>query len=330
MRALVGGAAPDWEVRDVDVPAPGPGQILVRVHAAGLNRADLYMLEGAYSPSTKTGHVYVAGIELAGEVEGAGSDVRDLAVGDRVMGSTLGAFAPFAVLDHRHAIAVPGSLGWIVAAALPVGLSTEHDALVTQGGFSAGDSVLIVGATSSVGLMGIQLAKALGAGLVIGTTTSDEKASRLTDAGADLVVNTKTDSLVEKVTEATGGAGVDIALDHVGGQLFADLLPATRIGGMIVNIGRLAGPVSTINLDQLSFRRLRVRGTTFSVRTPEERGEVCAALVPDVLPAVAEGRIRPLVDRVFAFDDAREAANYMRSNQAVGKIVLELPEGAAP
>ena len=205
------------------------------------------------------------------------------------MGSTLGAFAPFALLDHRHAIAVPAALGWTDAAALPVGLSTEHDALVTQGGFSAGNSVLIVGATSSVGLVGIQLAKALGAGLVIGTTTSDEKASRLTDAGADLVVNTKTESLVEKVTEATGGAGVDIVLDHVGGQVFADLLPATRIGGMIINIGRLAGPESTINLDQLSFRRLRVRGTTFSVRTPEERAEVYAALVPDVLPAVAEG-----------------------------------------
>ena len=325
MRALVGGAAPDWEFREVDVPVPGPGQILVRVHAAGLNRADLYMLEGGYSPSTKTGHIYVAGLELAGEVEAAGAGVQNLAVGDRVMASTLGAFAPFALLDHRHAIAVPASLGWTDAAALPVGLSTEHDALVTQAGFSAGDSVLIAGATSSVGLVGIQLAKALGAGLVIGTTTSDDKASRLTNAGADLVVNTKTDSLVEKVTEATGGAGVDIALDHVGGQVFADLLPATRIGGMIVNIGRLGGPESTINLDQLSFRRLRVRGTTFSVRTPEERAEVYAALVADVLPAVAEGRIRPLVDRVFAFDDALEAADYMRSNQAVGKIVLELP-----
>ena len=157
---------------EVDVPVPGPGQILVRVHAAGLNRADLYMLEGAYSPSTKTGHIYVAGLELAGEVEAAGAGVQNLAVGDRVMASTLGAFAPFALLDHRHAIAVPASLGWTDAAALPVGLSTEHDALVTQAGFTAGDSVLIVGATSSVGLVGIQLAKALGAGLVIATTTS--------------------------------------------------------------------------------------------------------------------------------------------------------------
>ena len=103
------------------MPVPGPGQILVRVHAAGLNRADLYMLEGAYSPDTKTGHVYIAGLELAGEVEAAGDGVQNLAAGDRVMASTLGAFAPFALLDHRHAIAVPGSLGWTDAAALPVG-----------------------------------------------------------------------------------------------------------------------------------------------------------------------------------------------------------------
>jgi NADPH:quinone reductase-like Zn-dependent oxidoreductase len=208
------------------------------------------------------------------------------------MGATLGAFAPYALLDHRHAIAVPGSLDWTEAAALPVGLGTEHEALVTQGGFTAGDSVLIVGATSSIGLLAIQLAKALGASRVIATTTSDDKATHLTAAGADVVVNTKTENIVEKVNDATGGAGADVVLDHVGGQLFADLLPATRIGGMIVNIGRLAGPQSTINLDQLSFRRLRVRGTTFSVPTPEEHGEVCAALVPEVLPAEGVPRRR--------------------------------------
>jgi NADPH:quinone reductase-like Zn-dependent oxidoreductase len=325
MRALVGGVAADWQVHEVEVPKPSPGQLLVRVRAAGLNRADLYMLEGAYSPNTTTDKVYTAGFELAGEVESVGSEVEDFAVGDRVMGSTLGAFAPYALLDQRQAIAVPGSLGWSEAAALPVGLSTEHDALVTQGGFQAGDSVLVVGATSSIGLLAIQLAKALGAGLVLATTTSEQKQPHLATAGADVVINTRTERLTERVTEATGGSGVDIALDHVGGQLFAELLTATRIGGMIVNIGRLAGPECTINLDQLSFRRLRVRGTTFSVRTPEERAEVCAALVPDVLPAVADGRIQAMIDRVVPFDAAQSAAERMRANEAAGKIVLELP-----
>jgi NADPH:quinone reductase-like Zn-dependent oxidoreductase len=189
--------------------------------------------------------------------------------------------------------------------------------------------VLIVGATTSIGLVGVQLAKALGASRVLATTTSQAKAPHLAAAGADVIINTQTESLDERALAATDGEGVDIALDHVGGQLFADLLPATRLGGMIVNIGRLAGPVCSINLDQLSFRRLRVRGTTFSVRTSDERAEVCAALAADVLPAVADGRIRPVVDRVLAFADADAAAAHMRSNRAVGKIVLELPHPGA-
>ena len=325
MRALVGGVAPDWEARDVEVPEPGSGQIRVRVRAAGVNRADLYMLAGAYSPNTQTSNIYTAGFELAGEVEAVGEGAGDFAVGDRVMGATLGAFAEFALLDHRHALKVPGSLSFTDAAALPVALGTEHDALVTLGGLTPGQSVLIVGATGSIGLLAIQLAKVLGAGLVIATTTSDEKAEALTDAGADLVINTRTQNLAERVGEATDGTGVDLVLDHVGGQLFAELLLGTKVLGTIVNIGRLAGPETTINLDLLSFRRLTVRGTTFSVRTPEERAEVTAALIPDVLPAVADGRIRPVIDRIVPLKDAVSAAERLRANETVGKIVLELP-----
>ena len=325
MRALVGGVAPDWELHDVEVPTPQAGQVLVRIRAAALNRADLYMLEGSYNPNTKTTHVYTAGLELAGEVEAVGEGIGRLAVGDRVMGSTLGAFAPFAVIDELHAIEVPAGLDWSDAAALPVGLSTANDALVTQAGFVGGDTVLVTGASSSMGLLAVQLAKALGAKRVLATTTNDAKVDHIKAAGADIVINTAGEALAEKATQATDGAGVDIVLDHVGGQLFADLLPATRIGGTIVNIGRLAGPSCTINLDQLAFRRLHVRGTTFSVRSAEERGEVCAALVPDVLPAVADGRIKPIIDRVFPFAEAQSAADRMRSNQAAGKLVLTLP-----
>jgi NADPH:quinone reductase len=153
----------------------------------------------------------------------------------------------------------------------------------------------------------VQLAKALGADLMIATTTSDTKADALTAVGADVVVNTTAEDLAEIVTRATGGTGVDIVLDHVGGELFSRLFAATRVGGTIINIGRLAGPKATIDLDELSFRRLRVLGTTFSIRTAEERGEVAAALVPEVLPAVADGRIRPVVDSVFPFEEAKRA-----------------------
>ena len=326
MRALVGGVGPDWEVRELAVPTPGPGQILIRVRAAGVNRADLYMLEGSYSPNTKTSNVYTAGLEMAGEVAAVGADVTSVAVGDRVCAAGLGAFGQYAVLDRRHAIAMPESLSWSDAAALPVGLATEHDALVTQAGFTAGNSVLVVGAASAIRLIAVQLAKAFGPSRVIATTTSDGKAHALKEVGADVVINTKTQNLAQVASAATGGAGVDIVLDHVGGDLFAQTLGVTRVGGTIVNIGRLGGPQATIDLNQLAFRRLRLLGTTFSVRTPDELADVCAALVPDVLPAVADGRVRPVVDRVFAFDDALKAADYLRSNQAIGKVVLDMKE----
>jgi NADPH:quinone reductase len=324
MRALVGGAGPDWQVRELEVPAPGPGQVLIGVHAAGLNRADLYMLEGSYQPNSKTSAVYTAGLELAGEVAAVGEGVTGVTVGERVSGAGLGAFADYALLDARHLLAVPESVTWIDAAALPVGLATEHDALVTQGGFRAGHSVLVIGATTAIGLIAVQLAKALGATFLAATTTSADKASALTALGADVVINTTTDNLADEVTAATGGVGVDVVLDHVGGQLFANALGATRLGGTVINIGRLGGPQSTIDLNTLSFRRLRVLGTTFSVRTPDELAEVCAALRPRVLPAVADGSIRPVVDRVFAFEDALKAADYLRSNQAIGKVVLQM------
>ncbi|MEU4227776.1 zinc-binding dehydrogenase [Nonomuraea sp. NPDC026600] len=324
MRALIGGVAADWEPRDVAVPTPAPGQILVRVHAAGINRADLYMLEGSYNPNSRTGNVYTAGFEFAGQVAAVGDGVMGPAVGDQVMGVTLGAFAPYAIVDHRHVVPMPPSLDWTGAAALPVALATEHDALITQGGFTAGQSVLVVGATSAIGLLAVQLAKAFGASQVIGTTSSAGKADAVKAAGADLVVNTATEDLAAAVGGATAGAGVDVVLDHVGGRLFADTFRAARIGGTIVNIGRLAGAESTIDLNDLAFRRLRVLGTTFSVRTPDELADVCAALVPDVVPAVADGRIRPVVDRVFPLDDAPAAIAYMRSYQAVGKVVFEV------
>jgi NADPH:quinone reductase len=327
MLALVGGSGPAWELRDVAVPAPGPGQVLVRVRAAGVNRADLGMLAGSYNPAGMTrGGEFTAGLELAGEVEGIGPDVDGVEAGDRVMAATLGSFAAFALVDHRHLMPVPSSLSWPEVASLPVGLSTEHDAL-RQAGFHAGDRVLVVGATSGVGMLGVQLAKALGAALVIATTTSPGKVGALRDVGADLVVDTTAGALPEAVLSATGGAGADVVIDHVGGASFGDLLPATRVRGTIVNVGRLGGPRASVDLDQLAFRRLRVQGTTFSIRSAEERADVYAAVTRDALPTVADGRVRPVVDTVVPLGDAQRAADRMRSNEAVGKIVLELPPG---
>ena len=322
MTALHGRAGGDWTVEQVPLPTLWPGQAMIRVHAAGVNRGDLAMLDGGYLTSLDDPTPYPAGLEVAGEVVALGEGATGVAVGDRVMGTTLGAFAEYVGVTARHLLPVPDGLDWAVAAALPVGLTTEHDALVTQAGFTAGDTVLIVGATSGVGLIGVRLAKALGA-TVIATTTSASKAPSLRDAGADVVVDTSAEDLADAVLAATDGAGADIALDHVGGGLFPSLLSAVRPQGTIVNIGRVGGTAATIDLDLLSFRRLRVLGTTFSTRTDDERAAVAAALDAEVLPAVADGRIRPTIDEVIPLVDAQRAADRLRANDVVGKLVLQ-------
>jgi NADPH:quinone reductase-like Zn-dependent oxidoreductase len=321
MPALQGGLGPNWVTNTVAVPVPPPGFLLVRVMAAGLNRADQYMLEGNYLAS---GGAFTAGLELAGEVVSVGENVDRFMPGERVMGVTLGSFAPFALVDARSVVAVPASLPWIDAGALPVGLSTEYDAVVTQAGLESGQSVLIVGGTTGVGLIGIQLAKALGASPVIATTTSGQKAIALTDAGADVVIDTTAQNLTEAVLAATDGRGADIVLDHIGGEHFADLPSATALQGTIVNIGRIAGPTATIDLDQLSFRRLRLIGTTFSARSADEIGEVYSTLAREALALVESGAVRPVIDSVHAFDAAADAAERLRSNGTAGKVVLDL------
>ena len=328
MNALTAGAGPDWEMRRVPVPTPGPGQLLVKVCAAGVNRADLSMLTRTYNPALELGAEFPAGIEMSGRVAAVGPGADGFAVGDAVMGISLGAFAEYSVVDYRMVVPVPDSLSWAQAAALPVGLITEHDALVTQGGFVAGQSVLIVGATSAVGLLGVQLARSLGAGQVIGTTTSATKRGVVLRAGADRVVDTTTERLADAVLAATGDAGVDLVIDHVGGQLFTDLPPATHIGGTIVSVGRLAGPTATIDLDAVAYRRLRIVGTTFTVRTPDEVAAVFSALRPAVLAAVDRGEVHPVIDRVFAFADAPAAARYQSGNTTTGKVVLDMPAAA--
>jgi NADPH2:quinone reductase len=269
MPALIGRAGSDWTLQDVDVPTPAAGQALVRVRAAGVNRADLAMLDGGYLTSLDNPVDYPAGLELAGEVAAVGEGVDGLALGTRVIGTTLGAFATYAAVNHRYLLPVPDGVEWVVAGGLPVGLTTEHDALVTQAGFTSGANVLIVGATSGVGMIGVRMAKALGAGTVIATTTSAAKVPALRDAGADVVV------------------------------------------------------------DILSFRRMRVLGTTFSTRSDDERAEVAAALEADVLPAVADGRIRPVIDEVIPLHEAKRAADRLRANDVVGKLVIEMPADPA-
>ncbi|MFI7361460.1 zinc-binding alcohol dehydrogenase family protein [Streptomyces sp. NPDC050149] len=324
MTALFGGAGPDWTPRQVPVPAAGPGQIVVRARATALNNADASMLADADPASGGTGKEYRAGYEFAGEVTAVGAGVAAPVVGERVMGTTPGSFAQYVLADHRHVLPVPEGLGYEEACALPTGLLTEHGALMVAG-FRPGQSVLITAATSSIGLIGVQIAKALGAGQVIATTRSAAKRDLLVRAGADTVVVTGEQDLTKAVLDATGGQGVDVALDHVGGQTFAACLPAPITGGAVVNVGRLDTAESTIDLDALSYRRLRVAGVSFGFTQPAELGSVIAAAGQTPLAAVAASRVRPLIDTILSFDTSAEAAERLRSHQAHGKIVLLVP-----
>lgn len=323
MTALFGGTGPDWEYREVPVPDPAPGQVLVRTEAVAFNNADTAMLDAA-DPANGTGKEYVAGFEFAGEIAAVGEGVHGPAVGERVMGTTARSFAQYVLADHRHVLPIPDGVGYDEAAALPTGLLTEHGAL-RAGSFQAGQSVLITAASSGIGLIGVQIAKAIGAGTVIATTRSAARRELLTRTGADVVVVTDEQDLTQTVLEATGQDGVDVVLDHVGGQTFADCLPATRVDGHVVNIGRLGQARSTIDLDALSYRHLRLRGVSFGFTRAAELGAVMAELTPQVLPAVAEGRIRLVIDTTLPFDQANTAAARLRTHQAHGKVVLSMP-----
>jgi NADPH2:quinone reductase len=319
--ALFGGYSQTLEVRRADLPELDPTQVLVEAEAWALNNADLPALAAAYDEASGTGRPYRAGYEVAGHVVAIGTDVTSVSVGDQVAGTTTAAFAHLVPVDHRHVLPVPDDLAVADAAALTTALLTEFGALLTAG-FRAGHTVAVLGATSAIALVGLQVARELGADRVLGTTRSAERSFLVEAADAEPVVVSEPAHLTELLLAATGGEGVDVVLDHVGGGLLAAALPGTKVGGSLVNIGRLGGASSTVDLDALSYRHLTLRGVSFGFADPEQIGRVLREAVPLLLPAVAAGRIRPVVDSVFAFDDAAAAVDRLRSGQAVGKVVL--------
>lgn len=320
MRALVV-AGGGWRWQDLPAPVPGHGEALVQVRAVALNRADLDERRGTYrgkrpDPAGRN----IAGAELAGVVTGLGPGVTGVDLGDRVMAMVDGAFADQVAVDERLLLPVPDTVDWPQAAALPVACLTEYDALVTQGGFVGGQSVLVLGATSGVGSFATALARQLGAGVVVGTSRSAAKLARA--AFLDAGVDTTREDLAAVVEAHTGGAGADVVLDHVGGDLVDRAVAATRIGGTVVQIGRLGGDLAHLDLDQLAYRRVRLVGTTFRTRDADEQAAVVAAVREHVLPALAEGALTIHVDSQFAFDAVEEAHAYLATGATHGKVVL--------
>jgi NADPH2:quinone reductase len=332
MRAVVigpGAEGPTLSVRDVDPPEAGPSDVVVRVHAAGLNRADLRRAAGHFATSQGVVGAAVAGLEMAGEVAAVGADVAGLAVGDRVMAMTGGSWAETVAFDHRLAIRVPDAFDWHQAAATPISFVTAHDALVGAARFSAGETVLVHGATSSAGLAATQLALAMGASRVFATSTSPLKLEALEDLGA-VPINASSDDVAARVQEETSGRGADIVVDVVGQGAVQANIDAAAIQGRIVCLGRLAGTQGAFNLDEFSRKRITMIGVTFRTRTLAERFEVVRRFVEEGLPLLEAGTVRPLLDRVFPLSAVEDAEAYMKTGNGLGKIVISVVESAAP
>jgi NADPH:quinone reductase-like Zn-dependent oxidoreductase len=322
MKAYVYGAN-GAAITDVAKPAPKGTQVLVRVRACGLNRADLGMTKG-HAHGSAGGLGTVLGMEWAGEIAEVGPEAKGVKPGDKVMGSGGAAFAEYTLADHGRLFRTPSNMNFEEAATLPVALATMHNAVVTNGALQPGQSVLIQGASSGVGLMALQIAKLKGARLVIGSSTNATRRARLKDFGADLAVDSGDSGWVEEVLKATGGEGVDLIVDQVSGKVANQNLAATRIKGRIVNVGRLGGARAEFNFDLHAARRINYIGVTFRTRSIEEIREIFDEVRKDIWPAVESRKLQLPIDKVFAFDDIGKAFEHMEANRHLGKIVVTL------
>jgi NADPH:quinone reductase len=328
MRAVVcdGHGGPEvLRIAEIPRPVPGPGQLLVRVRASALNRADIVQRGGEYAPPA--GESAILGVEIAGEVESWGAGVGGFQRGQGVFGIVgSGGYAEHCLLDAGMAVPVPAGWTWTEAAAVPEAFYTADTTLFELGELAARQSVLIHAAASGVGTACIQLARETGA-RILATAGSDEKLARCRElAGASWIagINRKTHDFAAEALRHTGGAGVDVVEDFVGIDYLARNLSVLKDGGRLVAVGLMSGWAGEIDLIPVVLRRLQIKGSAMRPRPIEDKRAITRKFRERWLPLLVEGRLRPVIDSVFPFEQVAAAHRRMESDQSFGKILLSL------
>ena len=307
-------------VREVPDPVAGPGQVVVEVAAAGVNRADLLQRQGRYAPPGDAPEW--PGLECSGTVAQVGEGVEGLAVGDRVCALLDGGgYAEAVAVRAGQVMPVPVGVDLVAAAALPEAAATVHSTVVGRAGLRAGETFLVHGATSGIGTFATQLVSALGA-RALATAGSPAKVAAAAPFGAEAVLDYRAEDLHARVMELTGGRGVDVVLDPVGGRYLDLHVRLLATGGRLVVIGLMGGSTAELDLAALVTKRVSVLGSTLRARPWQEKTDICAAVVEQVWPLVARGAVRPVVDRVLPLADAAQAHRVLEAGEHLGKVLL--------
>jgi putative PIG3 family NAD(P)H quinone oxidoreductase len=302
------------------VPSPGPGEILIKVKAAGVNRPDVAQRSGSYPPPP--GASDLPGLEVAGEVVAVGAGATRHKVGDIVMSLVAGGgYAQYCIAQDAQAMAVPPVLSMLEAGAIPETLMTVWHNVFERGRLTPGETLLIHGGSSGIGTMAIQLAKAFGSKVIV-TVGSKDKAEACLKLGAIRAINYKTEDFVAEVKTATNGAGANVILDMVGGDYVDRNYDAAAVDGRIVQIATLGGAKVTVNIAKVMVKRLYHTGSTLRPRTNADKAAMVAAIEAKVMPLMREGLIKPLMDSTFPLEKAADAHRRMETSEHIGKIVL--------
>jgi NADPH2:quinone reductase len=312
------------EVRDIAKPEPKPNEVLIRVRASSLNRADLLVALG-HQHGSVGGVGARIGLECSGEVAAVGGDVKDIRAGDRVMGSAPGGFAEYVVTDAGRVHRIPGNnMTYEQAACFPVALQTMHNAVVSAGRLKRDETMLMQGASAGVGLMGMQIAKLMGASLVMGTSTNAARRARLKEYGCDVAIDSSDPNWPKEVKKATGDKGVNLIVDLVSGGVANGNLEAAAILGRIVNVGRLGGMKGEFDYDLHALKRIDYIGVTFRTRSIDEVREINRLLRADLWPVIEAGTLSLPIYKTYKLADIADALAVMRANQHFGKIVISV------